>query len=107
MKNIGYSNTKDFKIYSNFLYFRELMAGTKWKPMKTSELQKGDIDPHIKMINKSETKDDGKTWGFKIEDAINDDRRAYKCVVYNISEPRNCSESVFFLRVKETQISSE
>jgi hypothetical protein len=77
------------------------MTGTKWEKMKTSDLQKGEIVPHIKMINKSQTKDDGKNWGFKIEDAVDDDRRAYKCIVYNISQPSNCSESIFFLRVKD------
>ena len=77
------------------------MLGTKWELMKTSTPAEGQFEPHIKMINKSETKDDGKNWGFKIEDAVNDDRRAYKCVVYNISNPANCSESIFFLRVKD------
>ena len=83
------------------------MLETQWELMKTSEVQIDRVDPHIKMINKSKTlgkydgKNDGKNWGFKIEDAVYDDRRAYKCVVYNISEPSDCSESVFFLRVKD------
>ena len=80
------------------------MEGSNWELMRTSEILPGEFDPHIKMINKSnvkDTKDDGKNWGFKIEDAVYDDRRAYKCVVYNISQPQNCSESIFFLRVKD------
>jgi len=77
----------------------EAMEGSKWIEMKTSQLKQGDIDPHIKMINN--TDDEGKNWGFKLEDALYDDRRAYKCVVYNKTQPQNCSESVFFLRVKD------
>lgn len=76
------------------------MDGTKWELMTTTDL-KGDpqeFEPHIKMIP---NKNDHKEWGFKIEDAVKDDRRGYKCVVYNISQPANCSESVFFLRVKD------
>ena len=69
--------------------------------MKTSSPENGKFEPHIKMINKSEMRDVVKNWGFKIEDAGNNDRRAYKCIVYNIKHPSNCSESVFFLRVKD------
>lgn len=71
----------------------------KWVLMKTSEVPPGQFEPHIKMINSSGLKD--QNWGFKLEDAVYDDRRAYKCVVYNISQPQNCSESAFFLRVKD------
>merc|ERR1712150_76778 len=66
---------------------------------KTSEVPPGQFEPHIMMINSSGLKD--QNWGFKLEDAVYDDRRAYKCVVYNISQPQNCSESAFFLRVKD------
>ena len=72
------------------------MEGTKWELLKTSG-EPDEIEPHIKMLSKDEQKE----WGFKIENAVNDDRRGYKCVVYNISQPANCSEAIFFLRVKD------
>jgi len=75
----------------------ESMDGTKWTLMTTSKVKEGQVEPHIKMLKKEGGK---KEWGFKLEDVINDDRRGYKCVVYNISQPANCSQSVFFLRVK-------
>jgi len=76
------------------------MEGTKWILMHTTDFkgEPQEFEPHIKMI-KNQT--DQKEWGFKIEDAVNDDRRGYKCVVYNISQPEHCSESIFFLRVKD------
>ena len=75
------------------------MDGTKWILMNTTYF-KGELpqfEPHIKML----PGEDQQEWGFKIEDAVNDDRRGYKCVVYNTSQPERCTESVFFLRVKD------
>ena len=75
------------------------MIGTKWVIMNTTDIVEDDVlEPHIKLLTKER---DGKAWSFKIENAVKDDRRGYKCVVYNISQPANCSEAAFFVRVKD------
>jgi len=69
----------------------------RWLPLKNKKVNEDDAELHIKML----PEDQDQKWGFKIEDAVKEDRRGYKCVVFNKTQPANCTESVFFVRVKD------
>lgn len=69
-----------------------VQGATKWLEITGNEKADGDLEVHIQLLTPSTV---------KIEDARRDDRRGYKCIAYNISDESICSESVFFLRVKD------
>ena len=73
------------------LIYRSLINGTKWKLISTTNIKNPDFAAHIKY----------EKWQIKIQNAISDDRRGYKCIVYNKTDHSKCSSSVFFLRVQD------
>jgi len=69
-------------------------TGSKWVEITDPEMIDGEIHIQRLMINNKPSK-------IKIDDANRDDRRGYKCIVYNENDESICSESAFFLRVKD------
>jgi len=67
--------------------------GSNWKEITGEEKLENALEVHIQLLN---------PFTMKIEDARRDiDRRGFKCIAYNVSDESVCSESVFFLRVKD------
>merc|ERR1719369_589066 len=61
--------------------------------------QKQGVEAHINLLESDEGIPNKK---IKIEDAKRaEDRRALKCVVYMSGNPSNCSESAFFVRIRD------
>ena len=74
----------------------ELQKDLKWQEVIVDK--KGGGEPHINLIEL----DDILQKVLKIEDANRTtDRRAFKCVAYHKDARANCSESAFFVRVRD------
>jgi hypothetical protein len=73
----------------------DVQSSLNWHEVKINSLES---EPHIRMI----TLNGLEKAILKIEDANRTtDRRAYKCVAYMKNARSNCSESVFFVRVRD------
>lgn len=73
----------------------EVQAGLHWQEIV---VDKSNGEPHINLLDLGDMA--GKV--LKIEDANRTtDRRAFKCVVYHKDARANCSESAFFVRVRD------
>ena len=64
-----------------------------WIEITGDEIEEGDLEPHIELFENQRV--------LRIKDARRSDRRGYRCVAFNISSPEKCSESSFFVRVKD------
>jgi len=65
-----------------------------WLEIKGNEMIQGELEPHITLLNTNKNT-------IKIEDARWEDRRGYKCIAFNRTDTSVCSESAFFVRVKD------